>query len=337
MKSLTAFGLERIEIVQSNLPVLGNGEILVAPILTGICGTDLEIIYSKIDPAYVKYPIVIGHEWCGRVIDIGTSETKVRVGDRVVVEGIIPCEQCFECLGGNTNRCTTYDEIGFTRAGAASELIKVPNHLVHVLADSVSNESAVLVEPSAVVTQGILKANPAAGAKVLVIGDGTIAMIAGQLIRNWKPSVVHMLGLKDGQQVLAAQAGIDAFYTQLPVEKYDLIIEASGSSSRITESVLALIRGGKLLLLGFTGPDKSTPISIDDLVNGDLSIFASFGYSRSAWKETVALLNSGELDLTFLVTHRFALEEFEAAISALNNAPAPRGKIVLEIGSQFHH
>ena len=332
MKSLTAFGSERIEIIESDLPPLGSDEVLVAPILTGICGTDLDIIQSKIDPAYVKYPIVIGHEWCGRVVEVGSATTGVRIDDRVVVEGIIPCEHCFECLSGNTNRCTTYDEIGFTRAGAAAELIKVPIRLVHVLADSVSNESGVLVEPTAVVTQGILKAKPQAGARVLVIGDGTIAMIAGRLIRNWNPSVVHMLGLKQGQHVLSRQAGIDAFYTQFPSEKYDLIIEASGSSSRITESVLALARGGKLLLLGFTGPAINTPISIDDAVNGDLSIFASFGYSRSAWKETVALLNSGALDLTFLVTHRFVLEEFAVAISALTNAPAPRGKIVFEIG-----
>jgi 2-desacetyl-2-hydroxyethyl bacteriochlorophyllide A dehydrogenase len=332
MKSLTAFGSQRIEIVESAIPTLGKDEILVAPILTGVCGTDFEIINSKIDPAFIKYPIVIGHEWCGRVVEVGSIVTDVKVGERIVVEGIIPCEKCFECVSGNSNRCTTYDEIGFTRPGAAADLIKVPVRLVHSLNDSVSNESAALIEPTSVVTQGLMKVGPRPGAKVLIIGDGTIALIAGRLIRNWNPSVVHMLGLKEGQKTLSEQAGIDTFYTQNSGEKYDLIIEASGSSSRISESVNALVRGGKILLLGFTGSDITTPISIDDVVNGDISILASFGYSRSAWKETVALLNSGALDLTFLVTHRFKLEDFASAISVLSNSSTPRGKIVFEMG-----
>jgi 2-desacetyl-2-hydroxyethyl bacteriochlorophyllide A dehydrogenase len=332
MKSLTAFGAGRIEIVESEKPILGPDEILVAPILTGVCGTDLEIIHSKIDPDFVTYPIVLGHEWCGRVVEIGNAKTDIRVGDRVVVEGIIPCLTCFECTSGNSNRCTTYDEIGFTRPGAAAELIKVPARLAHTLLDSVSNESGALVEPTAVVTQGILKAKPGVGSRVLIIGDGTIALIAGRLIRSWSPSLVHMVGLKEGQIALSQQAGIDAFYTEFPSEKYDLIIEASGSSARISQSIRGLVRGGKLLLLGFTGSDVSTPLSIDDVVNGDLSILASFGYSQSAWKETVALLNSGALDLSFLVTHHFALTDYESAVSALATAPAPRGKIVFEIG-----
>ena len=163
--------------------------------------------------------------------------------------------------------------------------------------------------------------------------DGTIALIAARLIRNWQPSFVEMLGLKAGQAEMASQAGVDSFITETPSAKYDLIIEASGSSSRISESIRLLVRGGTLLLLGFTGSDVTTGISIDDVVNGDLNLLASFGYSRSAWKQTVSLLNSGGLDLTFLVTHRFALEDFAEAIAALESAPAPRGKIVLQIGS----
>ncbi len=332
MKSLTAFGHEKIELVESTAPQAGSDLVLVAPILTGVCGTDLEIIHSKIDPAYVIYPTVIGHEWCGRIEELGDNVSGLSVGDRVVVEGIIPCESCFECISGNSNRCTTYDEIGFTRPGAAAELICVPARLVHKIADSVSNESAALVEPTAVVTQGILKAAPKPGAKVLIIGDGTIALIAGRLIRNWKPSSVDMLGLKAGQSALAEQAGINRFLTSQPEDKYDLIIEAAGSSERISGALRMLVRGGKLLLLGFTGSDVNTPISIDDVVNGDLSILASFGYSRSAWKATVDLLYSGELDLTFLVTHKFALADFAEAVSALESAPAPRGKIAFAIG-----
>ena len=332
MKSLIAYGDNRVEIIESVEMAILPDEVLVAPIATGVCGTDLDIIDGKIDPAYVNYPIVLGHEWCGRVIKVGSNVDFIEEGARVVAEGIIPCGVCFECVEGNTNRCTTYDEVGFTRPGAAAEQITVKANLVHLIADSVSNESAALVEPTAVVTQGLLKAQPKKGSRVLVIGDGTIALIAARLVQTWQPSEVHMLGLKEGQAVLARQAGVDLFMITSSAEKYDFIIDASGASSRISESIRQLVRGGRLLLLGFTGPDASTPISVDDVVNGDLSIFASFGYSRSAWKETVELLNSGKLDLTFLVTHRFPLESYQEAIDALRYAPSPRGKIIFEIG-----
>ncbi len=332
MKSLVARGDGQLSLEELDEIRILSSEVLVAPIATGVCGTDLEIIDGKIDPAFVKYPIVLGHEWCGRVIKVGSDVDSVDVGARVVAEGIIPCGICFECLGGFTNRCITYEEIGFTRAGATAQQIAVDAKFVHAIADSVSNESAVLVEPTAVVTQGLLKVQPASGAKVLVIGDGTIALIAARVVHAWHPSEVHMVGLKEGQAALAKKAGVDLFMTTSPTDKYDLIIDASGASSRISEAVRQLVRGGTLLLLGFTGPEVKTPISVDALVNGDLTIAASFGYSRKAWEMTVDFLNSGKLDLTFLVTHRFPLEKYEDAIGALRNETSPRGKIIFEIG-----
>ncbi len=332
MKALIAYGDRNIDVVEVPERAISPDEVLIAPISTGICGTDLEIIDGKIDPAYTKYPVILGHEWCGRVVKVGSSVNSVEVGARVVVEGIIPCGKCFECIAGYTNRCTTYDEVGFTRPGAAAESIVVDAFLVHLIADSVSKESAVLVEPAAVVTQGLLKVQPKKDSRVLVIGDGTIAMIAAKLVHAWQPSVVHMLGLKEGQAPLAQQAGADLFITGSTDQKYDLIIDAAGASSRITAAIGQLVRGGTLLLLGFTGPDVATTIPVDDVVNGDLNILASFGYSRTAWALTVEFMNTGKLDLTFLVTHRFPLEMFKDAIEALRHAPSPRGKIILEIG-----
>ena len=103
------------------------------PIAIGVCGTDLEIVDGKIDPAYVKYPIVLGHDWCGRVIKVGANVDSTEVGARVVVEGIIPSGVCFECLDGNTNRCTTYDEVVFTRPGAMMEQPSISSTVIGTL------------------------------------------------------------------------------------------------------------------------------------------------------------------------------------------------------------
>jgi len=333
MKTLITWGKDDLQLIETPDLVPGLGQIVVAPILVGVCGTDLEIINGKINPAYVSYPATIGHEWVGRILSVGANVDAAVVGKRIVVEGIIPCMECFECAAGSTNRCTTYSEIGFTLPGAGAEQVLVPISQFHIVGDEVSNESAVLVEPTSVVTQGFLKVNPKQNAKVLIIGDGTIALIAARLIRTWSPLFVHILGLKKEQSDLALMAGANEFLTEPADIAYDLIVDASGSTSRISDAINQLVRGGSLLLIGFTGFKVPTTMYVDDIVNGDLNIFGSFSYSRRAWAQTVELLNSGKLDLSFLITHRFALKDYETAVEALRTAPAPRGKIVMEVGS----
>ena len=331
MKSLITSGNGSAELIESPDPVAGAGELLVVPIAAGICGTDLEIISGDGDPAFVKYPASLGHEWVGRVIGYGPGVSSPAIGSRIVVTGIIPCQECFECKNGDTNRCLIYDEIGFTRPGAGAELITVPAWLAHVVNENVSDESAVLAEPTAVVTQAFIKANPKSDSKILIIGDGTIALIAATMAKTYKPKSIHMLGLKDGQNEIAKSAGVDQFLTQPTEEKYDLIIEAAGAPTRISAAIGQLVRGGTLLLLGYPGHQKTAAIVVDDVINGDLNIIGSFGSSLAAWEKTVAMFNSGELNLGYLVTHKFQLGEFAQAIEALKSAPAPRGKIALII------
>ncbi len=331
MKTLITSGNGSAELVEVADPIAGNGELLVAPIAAGICGTDLEIISGDGDPAFVKYPASLGHEWTGRVIGHGPGVTSPAIGSRIVVTGIIPCQTCFECKNGDTNRCLIYDEIGFTRPGAAADLITVPAWLAHVVSENVSDESAVLAEPTAVVTQAFMKANPKSDSKILIIGDGTIALIAATMAKIYKPKFIHMLGLKDGQNEIAKSAGVDEFLTSPTDEKYDLIIEAAGAPARISAAIGQLVRGGTLLLLGYPGHQKTAAIVVDDVINGDLNIIGSFGSSLAAWQKSVEMFNSGELDLGYLVTHKFKLSEFADAIEALKSAPAPRGKIALII------
>ena len=328
MRALFSSGDGTAELIELPDPIAGDGELLVAPISAGVCGTDLETISGHGDPAYVKYPASLGHEWVGRVIGHGPGVTSPAIGSRIVVTGIIPCQECFECKNGDTNRCLIYDEIGFTRPGAAADLITVPAWLAHEIKDNVSDECAVLAEPTAVVAQAFMKAIPKADSKILIIGDGTIALIAATMAKTYKPKLIHMLGLKDGQN---EKAGADKFLTQPTDEKYDLIIEAAGATSRISAAVGQLVRGGTLILLGLPGHQKAAAIVVDDVINGDLNIVGSFGSSLVAWEKSVEMFNSGELDLGFLVTHKFKLSEFAEAIEALKSAPAPRGKIALLI------
>jgi threonine dehydrogenase-like Zn-dependent dehydrogenase len=306
--------------------VAGTGQVLVEPDLVGLCGTDLEIIDGTIDPAYLRYPVVLGHEWTG--ITPG--------GQRVVVEGIIGCGHCARCVRGETNLCDVYDEIGFTRDGAAADQIAVPASAVHSLAPSVAAQDAVLTEPASVVYRALAKAGVEPGSRALVIGDGTIALLAVMLLRLWSPGEIVLRGRRPEQSGLATAAGATSFSVSADAGGgFDLVVEAAGSAPAVEAALASARRGGTVLLIGLPPHGQTVPLAADDTVNNDLTILGSFGYTSSAWRTVVSLLNAGQFTPGILVTHRYPLARWAEAVAALrgNGAGAgrPRGKILLEL------
>jgi L-iditol 2-dehydrogenase len=317
----------------------GPGELLVEPELVGLCGTDLEIIDGSIDPAYIRHPVVLGHEWTGVV----TGDSPLS-GRRVIVEGIIGCGHCAGCATGQANLCDTYDELGFTRDGAAASQIVVPAALAHPLDASVSPEDAVLAEPAAVVYQALTKAGVVPGSKVLILGDGTIALLSVMLARLWSPAQIAVLGLRREQAELATAAGATSFglansqagdqEADAGPEGFDLVIEAAGATAAVEAAVSRVKRGGTVLLIGLPPHGETVPLAADDLVNNDVSLLGSFSYTPASWRGVLALLNSGQLKPGILITHRYPLTDWEQAIATLRGsggASGARGKVLLEV------
>jgi 2-desacetyl-2-hydroxyethyl bacteriochlorophyllide A dehydrogenase len=324
-------------------PALGAGprEVLIRPAFVGVCGTDLELLDGAVDPGFVRYPLTLGHEWSGVVEAVGPGVDALAPGDRVVAEGIVSCGECPACRRGATNVCAVYDELGFTREGAASDQIVVPSRLVHRLDEGVPLLEGALVEPSAVVLQALEKIGIGPGDRVLVIGDGTIALLAAHLAGLWSPSAIEMAGLRASQAPLATSAGATAFHVSADpddlADRFDVVVEAAGAPAAILTAVRAARRGGRVVLLGYAGAGVTVPLPVDDLVNDDLTIATSFGYSAVAWERVVGLLNAGVIEPSRIVTHRYRLEEHAAAFEALRGGHddgEPRGKVVLELAAE---
>jgi len=309
----------------------GPSEVVIRPAYCGLCGTDLELLAGQVDPAFVRYPLTLGHEWSGRVEAVGEGVTGLAPGQRCVAEGIIPCGLCASCLAGATNICEIYDEVGFTREGGAGDQILVPARVVHVLGESVSLLDAALVEPSAVVLTGLEKIRPVPGMRVVVIGDGTIALLAVLLMELWFPAELVVAGRRAQQEELALGLGATSFTLDAPPFGFDLAIEAAGSTDAVAAAVGAVRRGGTVLQLGLPPAGSMLELPGDLLVNNDLTLAASFGYTSAAWGRVVALLNDGAFHPSRLVTHTFGLEEFEHAFAELAEPTGRRGKIVLEV------
>ena len=316
-------------------PVLAptRRQVVVRPQHVGVCGTDLEIIEGTLDPEYVRYPLVLGHEWSGVVHAVGDAVTTVAVGDPVVVEGIVPCGTCPACRAGDTNLCETYDELGFTRDGAAGPGVTVAEHLVHRLAPGVPLEAGALVEPASVVLRGLLATDLVPGLRTLVVGDGTVGLLAAHLLRLWSPASVTVSGVRSEQRTLALAMGADEHLLAPPeLRSFDYVVEAAGSTVAVDTALHAVRRGGQVLVLGIAGHGATLPVSPDDLVNNDLRLRGSFGYTASAWRRTTELMNAGLIDPLPLVTHRYPLAEHAAAVRVLAQPDSgPRGKVVLDL------
>ena len=310
-------------------PLPNDEEILVKPTAVGLCGTDLEIIDGTIDDAYVKYPISIGHEWSATVVydPSGTFSPETPI----VVEGIIPCWSCQRCRAGETNLCHNYNEIGFTRDGGAGAYVLIPFRQAHPIANGLSIEAAVLIEPGSVVYRGLALAKPDPAARVLVVGDGTIALLTAHLMSLWSPAEIVMLGIRTEQAELAHLAGTTKFETnpEATGNGYDLVVEASGSVQAIPHALRAARRGGKVLFLGLPPHGTAVPIAVDDVVNNDLTLIGSFSYTSDIWASVVKLFNTGMFRPEFLITHRFTFDKWESALEILRVGQGPRGKVLL--------
>lgn len=301
-----------------------------------ICGSDVELLEGTRAPGYVRYPIVPGHEWAGTVAAVGTGVTSIRPGDLVVAEGFRSCGACARCREGRTNLCDAeYAETGFTHAGAFAEYVVVPARLVHVLPCGTDLEAAVLLEPAACVANGLLAASPRAGLDVAVVGSGTIGLLAVALIALGSPARLTLVSTRAERLALGRRLGAtetvdardEAAVAEL-ADGFDLVFEAASRPDGARTAIALARRGGTVILEGLSG-DTTPTISGEDVTLKHLTVQGIFGASSDAWQWVVALFASGRFDPRPLITHRFKLEEHEAAFAALRDRDAGALKVEL--------
>src|SRR5260370_26406118 len=191
--------------------VPGPGEVVARPVHTGMCGSDLELLAGVVDPAYVRYPLGPGHEWSGVIEAVGPGVTGLEPGQPVIAEGIIPDRVCAECVQGHTNLCVVYDELGFTRAGAAADQVLLPAQVVHVLGGSADLLEAALAEPAAVAWRAIGRGRPRPGGRGAVAGAGTLALLTAHLLRLYSPAELIICRQRAAQARLAFVLGATGF------------------------------------------------------------------------------------------------------------------------------
>ena len=318
-------------------PSVGSRDVLVQSREAGLCRTDIEMMTGLFaDPRWVRYPIIPGHEWSGVVVDVGTDVASVRVGDRVVCEGFIPCYRCPRCRAGHTHWCEHIEALGFTRPGGYAELVAVPEQIVHPLPVHVSFDSGVLVEPASVVMHGLEKGQPRPGEAAGVIGVGTLGALAIALLRLSSPARIVAFGVREEELELGRHLGAtdtalvsDRGGAEVDAE-FDLVVETAGAPAAVELATKLCRPGGRAVLLGIAGQGRTLTLPSDLLVGKDIALIGSIAYPVAVWSRVVGLITDRLLDLDPIVTHRFPVNEFEEAVRLMDRRQGIVAKIVLE-------
>ncbi len=336
MRALLVDAPGSARLVEMERPRPGPGEVLVEVVAAGICGSDLELLRGQRPAPYVRYPIIPGHEWAGRVAECGPCVDGLARGDPVVAEGFRSCGACDRCREGRTNLCTAaYAETGFTHPGAFAEYLVVPARSIHKLPPDSDLAQAALLEPAACVAAGLLEAGLRPGLRVAVVGAGTLGLLAVAILKLASPARLALVGTRPERLALGRQQGCgetcDAS-SEDPVERlgddFDLVFEAATRPDAADTALRLVRRGGTVVLEGITGADR--PSLTGDLIPlKQIRVQGIFGASGQAWRWAVQLFSSAQLPLGPLLTHRFSLEDHEAAFAVLQNRESGALKVQL--------
>jgi threonine dehydrogenase-like Zn-dependent dehydrogenase len=325
-------------------PEPGPGDVRVRSVRAGVCRTDLDIATGALDPRWVRFPVVPGHEWSGVVDALGEGVTGVEVGQRVVCEGNIPCGRCPRCRAGDTHLCANYDAVGFTRGGGWGEFVVVPARILHALPDHVSFDAAVLVEPGSCVVKALDRARIEPAETVGVVGVGAMGALAIRIAQLRSPATIVAYGLHDGELELARSLGASAAVNvaesdaegetrRLVGGGLDVVVETAGAVAAIELATRLVREGGRVVNLGIAGRDAELTLPADRIPLRDLTVYGSVGYTTAAWAKMVGLLRDRLVDLDPIVTHRFPLDRFEDAFALMDERRGVVARIVLEHAS----
>lgn len=323
---LTAAGQH--EVVEVPTPRPAAGELLLAPVAVGLCATDLELLDGSmvyLRTGQASLPLTPGHEWAATVVEVGSEVTGFAPGELVVGECSVGCGVCKVCQVGNYHRCRDRRETGIMNLdGALAGLMVFPARAAHVVPTGVGPHDAALVEPTSVAFRAIQRSGAIEGDRVLVVGAGTLGCLTISLLQATLAADVAVLVRNEARLARAASLGAREVD---PDERFTTVIEASGSESGVRAAHERLAPGGRLVLLGLTGL-PSVALATDEVVVNDQEIVGSLG-SPGVWPMVLALLATGRVRPSALVTHRFALDAFDAAIALTRQALPDAGKILI--------
>ena len=318
-------------------PEISINDVKIRVLFTGICGTDLHI-YQWDDWAKktIPVPLVIGHEFVGEIVAVGSNVADYRVGEMVSGEGHVTCGRCRNCLAGRRHLCAHTKGVGVNRPGCFAEYIVLPMSNIWRHNPKINPEIAAIFDPFGNAVHTALSF-PVLGEDVLITGAGPIGLMAAPVVRHAGARHVVISDLNPYRLALAEKMGVtmavDPRKTPLKEvqkqlgmqEGFDVGLEMSGSPAAFREMLANMSHGAKIAMLGI--PSSEMTIDWHTVIFNMLTIKGIYGREMyETWYKMTVMLESG-LDISPVITHRFSWREFEQGFAAMETGNA--AKVIL--------
>ncbi|MBI3398585.1 MAG: alcohol dehydrogenase catalytic domain-containing protein [Deltaproteobacteria bacterium] len=307
-----------VRLEERPVPKIGDGELLVKVIASGICGSDVMEWYR-----IKKAPLVLGHELSGEVVEVGQGVSKYKKGDRVFVTHHVPCNTCHYCLIGHHSACDTLRTTNFEPGGFA-EYIRVPKINVDrgtfILPDEIAYEEGSFIEPLACCFRGLRLSNFKAGQKVLVIGSGISGLLHIQLAKTLGAGKIVATDISEYRLNVAKQFGADEIINakdDVPKKLKeinkgflaDLVIICTAAEAAIQQGLQSVDRGGTILFFAPTNPDVKVSIPLWEIWRNEVTLTTSYAASQFDIEATIELQANHRVNLKDMITHRLSLKD----------------------------
>ena len=318
-------------------PTIGINDVLIRIHKTGICGTDLHIYeWDDWAQATIPVPMVVGHEFVGEIVEVGSNVVDFRPGELVSGEGHVVCGRCRNCLAGRRHLCAKTAGVGVNRPGAFAEYLSLPMTNIWRLNHTVPEEIAAIFDPFGNAVHTALSF-PVLGEDVLVTGAGPIGVMAAAVARHAGARYVVITDVNPYRLELARKMGVTLAVnpketTLKEVQKklgmqegFDVGLEMSGNVSAFREMLENMSHGGKIAMLGI--PTEEMCIDWRIIIFNMLTIKGIYGREMyETWYKMTVMLESG-LNIEPVITHRLDYTEYEQGFAAMHAGTS--GKVVL--------
>jgi L-iditol 2-dehydrogenase len=321
--------LHEVNIVTKAVPPLGRNDVLIDVEACGVCGTDVHIVEgtSRSNP-----PVVLGHEYCGIVEDVGPGVKGLQAGQRVAVDPNIFCGTCYYCHRGLVHLCSNLRALGVDIDGGMAERCVVPATQVYRVPDGMRADVAALVEPVSCGVHGIDLAGIQAGDTVVVIGGGTMGLVMAQLARASGAAGVIVVEPLEQKREIAKQRGVDhvldpatddvpAAIRDLTDVGADLVIECVGKPETVQLSMELARRGATVEIFGVCPIGATMPLEPNMVYFKELRIVGSY-INPHTFDRALSLLASGAVSTEGFSIERFPLEGVEEAFKSTREGRA---------------
>ncbi|HAB25513.1 MAG: L-threonine 3-dehydrogenase [Pantoea sp.] len=324
-------------VTDAPIPEPGHNDLLIKIRKTAICGTDIHIYnWDDWSRKTIPVPMIVGHEYVGEVVAIGQEVRGFSIGDRVSGEGHITCGHCRNCRAGRTHLCRNTIGVGVNRQGCFAEYLVIPAFNAFRIPDNISDELAAIFDPFGNAVHTALSFD-LVGEDVLISGAGPIGIMAAAVCKHVGARNVVITDINDYRLELARTMGVTravnvahedlrAVMRELGMtEGFDVGLEMSGAPPAFRTLLEVMNHGGRIALLGI--PPGEMAIDWNQVIFKGLFIKGIYGREMfETWYKMAALIQSG-LDLTPIITHRYAIDDFQQGFDEMRSGRS--GKVVL--------